>query len=188
MDVRDRSKVFEAIEDLPEAFKNIHILVNNAGLVKGMDTLENVTPEDFATMFDTNVKAVLPGMKARNTGYIINISSIAGTQVYPGGGIYCATKHAVDAMTRTLRMELVSTKINVSSIDPGMVETEFSVVRFYGDKAKADAVYKGIEPLTGDDVAELVVFIASRKPHVNVANVLLLPTNQAAVHLAHRDA
>ncbi|KAJ3012744.1 UNVERIFIED_CONTAM: hypothetical protein HDU68_001046 [Siphonaria sp. JEL0065] len=195
MDVRDRVKVFEAIEALPEAFKNIHILVNNAGLVKGMDSLETVKPEDFAVMFDTNVKgllnvtqAVLPGMKARNQGYIINISSIAGTQTYPGGGIYCATKHAVDAMTRTLRMELVSTKINVTSIDPGMVETEFSIVRFYGDKNKADAVYKGIEPLTGEDVAETVVFVASRKPHVNVANMLLLPTNQAAVHLVHRDA
>ncbi|KAJ3094363.1 hypothetical protein HK100_006156 [Physocladia obscura] len=194
LDVRDRAKVFEAIESLPAAFKNIDILVNNAGLVQGLDTLENVTPEDFNTMFDTNVKglmnvtqAVLPGLKARNNGYIINISSIAGTQVYPGGGIYCATKHAVDAITRTLRLELVSTKINVTSIDPGMVETEFSVVRFYGDKAKADAVYKGIEPLTGQDVAELVVFVASRKPHVNVANVLLLPTNQAAVHMVHRE-
>ncbi|KAJ3069379.1 hypothetical protein HDU98_007596 [Podochytrium sp. JEL0797] len=195
MDVRDRAKVFEAIASLPAAFQNIHILVNNAGLVQGMDTLENVTPEDFNTMFDTNVKglmnvtqAVLPGMKVRNAGYVINISSIAGTQVYPGGGIYCATKHAVDAITRTLRLELVSTKINVTSIDPGMVETEFSVVRFYGDRSKADAVYKGIEPLTGEDVAEMVVFVASRKPHVNVANMLLLPTNQAAVHMVHRDA
>ncbi|ORY53809.1 NAD(P)-binding protein [Rhizoclosmatium globosum] len=195
MDVRDRAKVFEAIEALPVAFQSIDILVNNAGLVKGMDTLETVKPDDFAVMFDTNVKgllnvtqAVLPGMKKRNSGYVINISSIAGTQVYPGGGIYCATKHAVDAMTRTLRLELVSTKINVTSIDPGMVETEFSVVRFYGDKDKADAVYKGIEPLTGEDVAELVVFTASRKPHVNIANVLLLPTNQAAVHMVHREA
>ncbi|KAJ3344427.1 hypothetical protein HDU83_005256 [Entophlyctis luteolus] len=203
LDVRDRAKgrasaipahqVFAAIESLPTSFKTIDILVNNAGLVQGLDTLENVTPADYDTMFDTNVKgllnvtqAVLPGMKSRNAGYIINISSISGTQVYPGGGIYCATKHAVDAITRTLRLELVSTQINVTSIDPGMVETEFSVVRFRGDQTRADAVYKGLQPLSGQDVAEMVVFVASRRPHVNVANVLLLPTNQAAVHLVHR--
>ncbi|KAJ3236599.1 Solute carrier 26 [Chytriomyces hyalinus] len=194
MDVRDRAKVFESIDALPEAFKNISILVNNAGLVQGMDTIETVPVSAYDTMFDTNVKgllnvtqAVLPGMKERNEGYVINVSSIAGTQVYPGGGIYCASKHAVDAITRTLRLELVSTKINVTSIDPGMVETEFSVVRFYGDKDKADAVYKGIQPLEGKDIAELIVFTASRRPHVNIANVLVLPTNQAAVHMVHRD-
>ncbi|KAI8622408.1 hypothetical protein BC830DRAFT_1223981 [Chytriomyces sp. MP71] len=195
MDVRDRAKVFESIEALPAAFKDINILVNNAGLVQGMDTIETVSVEAYDTMFDTNVKgllnvtqAVLPGMKARNDGYIINVSSIAGTQVYPGGGIYCASKHAVDAITRTLRLELVSTKINVTSIDPGMVETEFSVVRFYGDKNKADAVYKGLQPLTGEDIAEMIVFATSRKPHVNIANVLMLPTNQAAVHMVHRES
>ncbi|KAI8620097.1 hypothetical protein BC830DRAFT_1237574 [Chytriomyces sp. MP71] len=195
MDVRDRAKVFESIDALPAAFKDINILVNNAGLVQGMDSIETVPVEAYDTMFDTNVKgllnvtqAVLPGMKARNDGYIINVSSIAGTQVYPGGGIYCASKHAVDAITRTLRLELVSTKINVTSIDPGMVETEFSVVRFYGDKNKADAVYKGVQPLTGEDIAEMIVFATSRKPHVNIANVLMLPTNQAAVHMVHRDS
>ncbi|KAI8840685.1 hypothetical protein BJ741DRAFT_596009 [Chytriomyces cf. hyalinus JEL632] len=194
MDVRDRAKVFESIAALPEAFKNVSILVNNAGLVQGMDTIETVPVSAYDTMFDTNVKgllnvtqAVLPGMKERNEGYVINVSSIAGTQVYPGGGIYCASKHAVDAITRTLRLELVSTKINVTSIDPGMVETEFSVVRFYGDKDKADAVYKGIQPLEGKDIAELIVFTASRRPHVNIANMLVLPTNQAAVHMVHRE-
>ncbi|KAJ3211573.1 hypothetical protein HDU67_004428 [Dinochytrium kinnereticum] len=193
LDVQDRAKVFSSFTSLPVEFADVHVLVNNAGLVKGVDTVENVTEEAIDIMFGTNVKgllnvtqALLPGFKKRDAGFIINISSISGTQVYPGGGVYCATKHAVDALTRTLRLELVSTGINVSSIDPGMVETEFSVVRFYGDKDKADKVYEGLDPLTGQDVAETVVFVASRPPHVNVANMLLLPTNQAAVHMVHR--
>ncbi|KAJ3011364.1 hypothetical protein HKX48_006865 [Thoreauomyces humboldtii] len=145
LDVRDRKKVFSALENL-----EVDVLVNNAGLVIGVDKIDSVTEEAIDTMLDTNVKgllfatqAVLPGMKKRGSGHIINISSISGKEVYPGGGVYCASKHAVDALTRTLRMELVDTPINVTSIEPGLVETEFSIVRFAGDKAKADAVYKG---------------------------------------------
>ncbi|KAJ3308552.1 hypothetical protein HDU76_003886 [Blyttiomyces sp. JEL0837] len=193
LDVRDRKKVFESIEALPSSFKDINVLVNNAGLVQGMDTVETVSEEAFDIVFETNVKgllsvtqAVLPIMKARDNGHIINIGSIAGIQCYPGGGVYCASKHAVDALTKTLRMELVSTGINVTSIEPGMVETEFSVIRFYGDKSKADKVYEGIEPLTGEDIAETVVFVAGRPPHVNIANMLVLPTNQASVYQVHR--
>ncbi|KAI9333353.1 hypothetical protein DFJ73DRAFT_854465 [Zopfochytrium polystomum] len=193
LDVRDRAKVFSSLSALPAPFQDIHVLVNNAGLVNGMDTIEKVSEDAYDVMFDTNVKgllnvtqAILPQMKERDSGHIINISSISGTQVYPGGGVYCASKHAVDALTRTLRLELVATGINVTSIDPGMVETEFSIVRFAGDKAKADKVYEGIEPLTGEDVAETVVFVASRPPHVNIASMLVLPTNQAAVHSVHR--
>ncbi|KAI8839286.1 hypothetical protein BC829DRAFT_364786 [Chytridium lagenaria] len=193
LDVQDRKKVFEAFSTLPAEFSNVHVLVNNAGLVKGMDTIADVTEDAYDVMFGTNVKgllnvtqALLPGFKERDAGFIVNVSSISGTQVYPGGGVYCASKHAVDALTRTLRLELVATGINVSSIDPGMVETEFSVVRFHGDKAKADKVYEGIDPLTGQDIAETIVFVASRPPHVNVANMLVLPTNQAAVHMLHR--
>jgi len=194
LDVRDRAQVFKEFGNLPESFKNVDVLVNNAGLVIGMDSIETVSEEAINTMFDTNVKgllnvtqAILPGMKLRNRGHIINISSISGTQVYPNGGVYCASKHAVDALTRTLRLELVHTKINVTSIDPGLVETEFSIVRFQGDKSKADAVYKGLEPLTAKDVAECVVFAATRPAHVQVASMVLFPTHQAAVNVVHRE-
>ncbi|KAJ3101505.1 hypothetical protein HDU97_001320 [Phlyctochytrium planicorne] len=196
LDVTDRSKVSETIASLPSEFKDVHVLVNNAGVVQGVDTIENVTDEAYDLVFGTNVKgllnvtrAVLPGMKVRNEGFIINVSSISGTQVYPGGGVYCASKHAVDALTRTLRLELVETGINVSSVDPGMVETEFSIVRFGGDKEKADrdlVVYAGLDPLTGQDIAETIAFIASRPPHVNVANVLIVPTFQAEVTKVYR--
>ncbi|KAI9203299.1 uncharacterized protein BJ171DRAFT_510302 [Polychytrium aggregatum] len=194
MDVRSRDRVFKAIEDLPVDFKDIDVLVNNAGLVIGMDTIENVKPEAIDTMIDTNVKgllnvtqAVLPGMKHRKRGHIINISSIAGTEAYANGGIYCASKHAVQAITRSLRMELVGTPLNVTSIEPGLVETEFSVVRFGGDKSKADRVYEGLEPLTGQDIAETVVFAAGRPPHVQIASMVVFPTSQAAVHVVSRQ-
>jgi NADP-dependent 3-hydroxy acid dehydrogenase YdfG len=119
-------------------------------------------------------------MKERNQGWIVNIGSIAGTEAYPNGSIYCGTKHAVNAITKSLRHELIDTKINVTSIEPGLVETEFSVIRFGGDKEKADAVYKGMEPLTGSDIAEAVVFATSRKPHVQIASMVIFPTNQSA--------
>ncbi|KAJ3112348.1 hypothetical protein HK098_008151, partial [Nowakowskiella sp. JEL0407] len=161
LDVRDQEEVRNVVSGLPEDFKDINVLVNNAGLVIGTDTVESVSDLAVNTMIDTNIKgvlhvtqAVLPILKRLNSGHIINISSISGREVYPGGGVYCATKHAVDAITRTLRMELVDTPINVTSIDPGMVETEFSVVRYGGDVDKAKNVYKGVEPLTGQDIAE----------------------------------
>ncbi|KAJ3320333.1 hypothetical protein HDV06_005364 [Boothiomyces sp. JEL0866] len=193
LDVRSKDLVFEAIKSLPKEFKDIDILVNNAGLVIGVDPLETVSEEAINTMFDTNVKglvyvtqAVLPGMKERQRGAIVNISSIAGTEAYPNGSIYCATKHAVCAMTKSLRHELVSTPINVISIEPGMVETEFSVIRFGGDKEKADNVYKGLEPLTGQDIAETVVFATSRPPHVQIASMVVFPTNQSAATTVYR--
>ncbi|KAJ3291941.1 hypothetical protein HK104_005697 [Borealophlyctis nickersoniae] len=199
LDVRDRKSVFETIQSLPSEFSDIDVLVNNAGLVIGMETIDTIAEEAVHTMIDTNVKgllwvtqAVLPGMKTRGRGHIINVSSISGREVYPGGGVYCASKHAVDALTRTLRLELVDTPLNVTSIEPGMVETEFSVVRFRGDKAKADSVYAGVEPLTGKDIAEVrilivtVVFAANRPPHVQIASMLVLPTAQAAVHSVAR--
>jgi 3-hydroxy acid dehydrogenase / malonic semialdehyde reductase len=193
MDVRDRSQVFQAIAELPTEFKNVDILINNAGLVMGVDPVETVPSESVNTMFDTNVKgllnvtqALLPGMKQRNQGWIVNVSSIAGTEAYANGSIYCATKHAVTAITKSLRHELNATGINVISIEPGMVETEFSVVRFGGDKEKAKKVYEGLEPLTGEDIAETIVFTTSRPPHVQIASVVIFPTNQSAATTAFR--
>ncbi|KAJ3330465.1 hypothetical protein HDU91_003569, partial [Kappamyces sp. JEL0680] len=193
LDVRNKEKVVEAIARLPTEFQNIDILVNNAGLVIGVDPIETVSEEAINTMFDTNVKglmyvtqAVLPGMKKRDWGCIVNINSIAGTEAYANGGTYCATKHAVTALTKSLRHELISTPINVISIEPGLVETEFSVIRYGGDQAKADSVYKGLEPLTGSDIAETVVFATSRKPHVQIASMVVFPTAQAAATTAFR--
>ncbi|ORZ30861.1 hypothetical protein BCR44DRAFT_64299 [Catenaria anguillulae PL171] len=175
LDVTKRDHVFEVVRSLPEDLQAVDVLVNNAGLVIGLDHLVDVKPEHVDTMFETNVKgllhvtqAILPGMKERNKGHVINVGSIAGKQAYQGGSIYCATKHAVEAMTRALTQELIPTNIRVTLVTPGLVETEFSVVRFQGDKNKADGVYKGLEPLTGDDIAEIIVFTASRPPHVQI--------------------
>ncbi|TPX41836.1 hypothetical protein SeLEV6574_g05902 [Synchytrium endobioticum] len=195
MDVRSRDNVNKAIGSLPSEWSQVDVLVNNAGMVQGLEPIERVNDHDIDVMFDTNVKgllyvtqAILPGMKTRNQGNIINVGSISGREVYPGGGVYCATKHAVDALTRSLRMELVSTPINVTGIDPGLVETEFSIVRFGGDKSKADAVYKGVQPLTGQDVAECIVFAASRPPHVQLAHMTVFPSAQAAATTVHRNS
>ncbi|KAJ3340674.1 hypothetical protein HDU93_006531 [Gonapodya sp. JEL0774] len=215
LDVSKREKVDAAITGLPEEFKNIDVLVNNAGLVQGVDKVENVKPDDVDLMIDVNIKGLLfmaqasrrwkgtaqkmlayssiclqacmKIFRAKNSGYIINIGSISAKETYPGGGVYCGTKFMVDALTRTLRQELVDSPIRVALINPGMVETEFSIVRFRGDKATADKVYKGIKPLTGDDVAETVVFAASAPPHVVLADVLILPSNQAGTMLVHRQ-
>ncbi|CEP10436.1 hypothetical protein [Parasitella parasitica] len=192
LDVRQKKNIDTAISNLPQK-NNIDILVNNAGLVIGLDHLVDVTEDAFDTMFETNVKglvfltqAILPGMKANNRGHIINIGSVAGKEAYPGGSIYCASKHAVDAITRSLIFELMDTPIRVSQICPGMVNTEFSTVRFDGDKEKADNVYKGVDPLIGQDIAELVTFTASRPPHVNICDMLVFPTAQAAATTVHR--
>ncbi|KAI9322454.1 hypothetical protein BX666DRAFT_1894947 [Dichotomocladium elegans] len=194
LDVRSKEAIDIAVKSLSETIKNgIDVLVNNAGLVLGLDPLLQVSEQDFDTMFDTNVKglvfvtqAVLPGMLARQQGHIINIGSVAGKQSYPGGSIYCGTKHAVDAITTALRFELMDTPIRVSEINPGMVNTEFSTIRFRGDKNKADDVYKGLTPLIGQDIAELVTFTASRPPHVNICDMLVFPTNQADARTAYR--
>ncbi|KAI8972490.1 hypothetical protein BDB01DRAFT_809943 [Pilobolus umbonatus] len=183
MDVRQKKQIDQALVGVKE---EIDVLVNNAGLVIGVDHLSDVTEDAFDTMFETNVKglvfltqAILPGMKARNKGHIINIGSVAGKQAYPGGSIYCGSKHAVDAITKALSYELVHTDIRVSQICPGLVNTEFSTVRFRGDKESADNVYRGLEPLVGQDIAELVTFTASRPPHVNISDMLVFPTAQA---------
>ncbi|KAI8140892.1 hypothetical protein BJV82DRAFT_621527 [Fennellomyces sp. T-0311] len=194
LDVRKKQFIDEAVASLPLQVKdNIDVLVNNAGLVLGMDPLVKVSEEDYDTMMDTNVKglvfltqAILPGMIERKRGHIINIGSVAGKQSYPGGSIYCASKHAVDAITRALIWECMDTPVRVSQICPGMVNTEFSTVRFHGDKEKADNVYDGLEPLVGQDIAELVTFTASRPPHVNICDMLVFPTAQADARNAYR--
>ena len=193
LDVRDQPAVENAIEQLPAEWKRIDVLVNNAGLSRGLDKLHEGNLSDWEEMIDTNVKgllyvsrAVLPGMVVRGTGHVINIGSIAGHEVYPGGNVYSATKHAVDALTQGMRMDLLGTGVRVSTVDPGMVETEFSQVRFHGDAERAAKVYAGMTPLTADDVADAVVYCATRPPHVDVAQMILLPTAQASVTQVHR--
>jgi 3-hydroxy acid dehydrogenase / malonic semialdehyde reductase len=195
LDVRRQPNVERAVQGLPAAWQQIDILVNNAGLSRGLDKLFEGKLQDWEEMIDTNVKgllyvsrAVIPGMVARKRGTIINIGSIAGHEVYPGGNVYCATKFAVDALTRGLRFDLVDTPIRVCTVDPGLVETEFSMVRFRGNEERAKAVYQNLAPLTGDDVAETVLFCATRPPHVQIAEVIILPTNQASATLVHRAA
>ncbi|GLI72729.1 hypothetical protein PoHVEF18_000910 [Penicillium ochrochloron] len=188
LDVSNPEEIKNFVPSLPAEFKEIDVLVNNAGLVKGVAQAPDIAPEDMNVMFNTNVtglinmtQAILPIFKKRDEGGrgdIINIGSIAGREPYAGGGIYCATKAAVRSFTDSLRKELVATRIRVIEIDPGQVETEFSVVRFYGDKSKADAVYKGVEPLTGDDIAEVVVFAAGRRENVVIADTLVYPSHQ----------
>lgn len=193
LDVSKADEVKGFVGSLPSDFKDIDVLVNNAGLVKGIAKAPDILPEDIDVMMNTNVtglinmtQAVLPIFKTRDDGGhgdIINIGSIAGREGYPGGSVYCATKAAVRTFTDALRRELIATRIRVINVDPGQVETEFSVVRFYGDKEKADAVYKGCEPLTPDDIAELIVFCAGRKENVVVADSLIFPNHQVRVPL-----
>ncbi|CRJ93441.1 hypothetical protein BN1708_009385 [Verticillium longisporum] len=200
LDVSKPDAVRGFVAGLPEAFRAIDVLVNNAGLVKGVAQAPEIAAADMATMFDTNVtglinvtQAVLPIFKQRadgGAGDIINVGSIAGREPYAGGSIYCATKAAVRSFTDSLRKELIATRIRVIEIDPGQVETqqEFSVVRFYGDKAKADAVYAGCEPLTPDDIAEVIVFSATRRENVVIADTLVLPNHQAGAGVLHRKS
>jgi len=194
LDVRDRKSVFSAVKSLPDTWKKIDILVNNAGLASGLSKLQDGDVDDWEQMIDTNIKgllylsrAIIPGMVERNTGDIINIGSIAGHEVYPNGNVYCATKHAVDAITKGLRMDLLGTSVRVCTVDPGLVETEFSVVRFHGDQERADKVYDGLEPLTGEDIADAVLYAATRPVHVQIAEIIILPTAQRASTLVHRD-
>lgn len=198
LDVSNPEEVSNFVSSLPEEFREIDVLVNNAGLVKGVAQAPGIAAEDIKVMFDTNVtglinmtQAILPIFKTRSEGGrgdIINIGSIAGREPYSGGSIYCATKAAVRSFTDALRKELIATRIRVIEIDPGQVETEFSVVRFGGDKAKADAVYKGVEPLTGDDIAEVVVFAAGRRENVVIADTLVFPSHQAGAGVMHRKS
>ena len=192
-DVRDREAAAKALATLPEQYQAIDVLVNNAGLALGMDKEYEGTEENYDTMIDTNITALLmitrlvvPGMVKRGKGHIINIGSVAGDAAYPGGSVYCATKAAVKVLSDGLRMDLVDTPLRVTNVKPGLVETNFSVTRFGGDKERADNVYKGIKPLTGDDIAEVVYFAASAPKHVQIAEVLVLATHQASGSLVWR--
>lgn len=185
-DVCDRKAASAALEALPDEWKSIDILINNAGLAIGVDKEHEGNIEEWDMVIDTNIKALLsmtrlvvPGMVERGCGHIINIGSIAGDAAYPGGSVYCATKAAVKALSDGLRIDLVDTQLRVTNIKPGLVETNFSVVRFRGDKDRADNVYKGIHPLTGEDIAEVAYFAASAPEHMQVAEILVMPTNQA---------
>ena len=192
-DVRDKEAVFKAIESLPDEWSEIHVLINNAGNAHGLAPIHSGELDDWEAMIDINVKgllyvskAVVPGMVERKLGHIINIGSIAGKEVYPNGNVYCASKHAVDALNNGMRMDLNQYGIKVSQINPGLVETEFSLVRFKGDQEKADSVYKGIDPLTGDDIAEIIAFILERPAHVNISDLVVFPTAQASSTIVNR--
>ena len=185
-DVCDRKAASAALEALPAEWQSIDILINNAGLAIGVDKEHEGSIEEWDIVIDTNIKALLsmtrlvvPGMVGRGRGHIINIGSIAGDAAYPGGSVYCATKAAVKALSDGLRIDLVDTPLRVTNIKPGLVETNFSVVRFRGDKDRADSVYKGIQALTGEDIAEVAYFAASAPEHMQVAEILVMPTNQA---------
>jgi 3-hydroxy acid dehydrogenase / malonic semialdehyde reductase len=192
-DVRDKEKVATVISNLPEEWKKIDILVNNAGLAVGMDHIDQGNIDDWERMIDTNVKgllyitrAVAPLMVARNKGHIFNIGSIAGKESYEFGNVYCATKSAVDSLSRSMRIDLLKHNIKVTSIAPGMAETEFSIVRFKGDQGKADSVYKGIDPLTGKDIADVIYFCATLPEHVCINDLVITPTQQAGVNHNYR--
>lgn len=185
-DIRNLSETETAIKSLPKEWQNIDVLINNAGLAAGFSTLQDGNIDDWERMIDTNLKGLLyitriisPKMVKRSTGHIINISSIAGKETYPFGNVYCATKHAVQSITKGMRIDMLKHGIKVSSICPGAVETEFSLVRFNGDKNKAKQVYKGFTPLYAQDIADTILFIVTRPKHVNIDDVLIMPTDQA---------
>ncbi len=195
LDVRDSEAVEAAIHGLPKPWSDIDILINNAGLSKSLDPAFRNEVLDVDTMVDTNVKgllyvmrAVVPGMVQRGRGHVVNIGSTAGHEVYPGGTVYCATKHAVGAISRGLKMDLHGTGVHVSSVDPGLVETEFSRVRFNGDMVRAAKVYEGMTPLTPEDVADAVLYCVSRPAHVNISEIILMPTDQSSSVMIHRSS
>lgn len=192
-DVRDKTETFKAIESLPVDFKQIDILINNAGNAHGLDPIDTGSLDDWDAMMDINVKgllyvskAIIPQMTTRKSGHIINIGSSAGKQVYPNGNVYCGSKHAVLAITEGMRIDLNPYGIKVGAISPGLVETEFSQVRFKGDK-KADTVYQGFEALQAKDIAEIIYFVVSRPAHVNIADMLIFPTAQANSYLLNKE-
>jgi NADP-dependent 3-hydroxy acid dehydrogenase YdfG len=193
-DVRNRKAVFESIESLPETFSRIDVLINNAGNAHGLDSIQNGDLDDWDAMIDINVKgllyvskAVIPKMVAQKSGHIINIGSIAGKEVYANGNVYCATKHAVDALNQAMRIDLNPFGIRVGAIHPGAVETEFSEVRFKGDEERAANVYKGFDPLRAADIADIIHFVVSRPYHVNIADLLVLPTAQASATIINKS-
>lgn len=192
-DIRDHEACKNAFESIPEKFRQIDLLINNAGLAAGAAPFDESLEDDFERMIDTNIKGLLyitklivPGMIDRQSGHIVNVSSISGIEVYPNGSVYCATKHAVNAITKGLRIDLVKNNIKVSSISPGMVETEFSLVRYHNDEEKAKNVYKGIEPLNAEDIGDVLEFIVTRPAHVSILDVQINPARQANTYIINR--
>lgn len=195
LDVRDRTQVESCVQTLFPDWSQVDILVNNAGLSRGLDKLHEGSIQDWEEMIDTNIKgllymtrAIVPGMVQRQQGHVINIGSIAGHQTYPKGNVYCGSKAAVRAISEGLKQDLLGTPIRVSSVDPGLVETEFSEVRFRGDTARAQSVYEDTTALTPEDIADVVVFCATRPAHVNISELLVLPTAQSGATLVHRQS
>ena len=193
-DVRDNSACSKAFKSLPPAFQKIDVLINNAGLAAGASPFQESDLADYEQMIDTNVKGLLymtklvvPKMIEQQSGLIINLSSIAGIEVYPNGSVYCASKHAVNAITKGLRLDLVKHGIKVSSVSPGMAETEFSIIRYHGDIEKAKAVYAGLIPLNAEDIADTIEFIVTRPTHVSINDIQINPAKQANTYIAHRD-
>jgi 3-hydroxy acid dehydrogenase / malonic semialdehyde reductase len=194
LDVTRRSDVENCLQSLPDSWRQVDILINNAGMARGVAKLHEADPDGWEEMIDTNIKGLLymsrvliPGMVERGSGHVVNIGSIAGHQVYPGGNVYCATKHAVNALSQGMSIDLLGTGVRVSSVDPGLVETGFSLVRFEGDQQKATSVYEGLESLQGIDIAEAVLFCTTRPAHVNIADMVVFPTAQVSAHLVHRE-
>lgn len=193
-DVRDRQAAHDAIAGLPQEWDEVDVLVNNAGLARGLEPEYEGNMDDWDEMIDTNIRGLLtmtrlivPAMVARNHGHIINIGSVAGDAAYAGGNVYCATKSAVKSISDGLRIDVAHTKVRVTNIKPGLVETNFSRVRFHGDEDRADKVYQGIKPLTGDDVADVVLYAVQAPEHVQIAEVLVLATHQASGSVIHRE-
>ncbi|HJB84756.1 MAG TPA: SDR family NAD(P)-dependent oxidoreductase [Candidatus Alistipes merdigallinarum] len=194
-DIQDRFQTQSALDGLPETFRHLDLLINNAGLAAGLEHIDEGDWRDWESMIDTNIKGLLCVSRIVSQwmidqhikGHIINMGSIAGTQAYENGAVYCATKHAVHALSQGMRMDLLKHGIKVTEIRPGMVETEFSIVRFHGDKDRADKVYEGIEPLTGEDIARIIAWIVTLPEHVNINDIEVMPARQANAFLTYRD-
>ncbi|MDX9930066.1 MAG: SDR family NAD(P)-dependent oxidoreductase [Bacteroidales bacterium] len=188
-DIMNRDEVQDAVKSMPEEWKHVDVLVNNAGLAVGMEHIDTGNPDDWDRMIDTNLKgllwltrALVPSMVKKGRGHIINLGSIAGKEIYENGNVYCATKHAVDALSRAMRIDLLKHGIKVTNVAPGLVETEFSMVRFKGDREKAALPYAGMKPLSGDDVADIIYYCATLPEHVNINDVVIMPAAQAGAN------
>ena len=193
-DVRNKVEVFQAVASLPNDFKEIDILINNAGNAHGIKPIQEGNIDDWDAMIDINVKgllyvsrAILPQMVSRNSGFVVNIGSIAGKEVYPNGNVYCASKFAVDALNKAMRIDLNKHNIRISAVHPGAVDTEFSEVRFKGDKEKAKSVYSGYAPLQANDIADIIYFVVTRPLHVNIEDLVVYPTAQASATILRKD-
>ncbi len=194
-DVRDRQALQAAFDSLDPEWRSIDVLINNAGLSRGLQPIQSGSWEDWDEMIETNVKGLLnvtrmllPGMVSRAQGTVVNVSSIAGRQTYPNGNVYCASKHAVRALSESMQLDLLGTGVRVTNIDPGMVETEFSLVRFRGDAERAAKTYTGMQPLRAEDIAETILFCVTRPPHVSIHDLLIMPSDQASTTMVHRRA